>query len=263
MEAMVPDLSRVPGVLGRIARRRLQLVEAAGPQPSPPPAERPPSFAEALAAPGLSVIAEVKRKSPSEGAIADLDAAEVARAYARAGARAVSVLTEPEFFAGSDADLQAVRAAVALPLLRKDFVVHPLQLDEARALGASAVLLIVAVLGPLTGAYLEAARRAGLDALVEVHDEREAELALEAGAEILGVNNRDLTTLRVDLTTAPRVARHLRALGFAGLLVAESGYRSREELASLEGRFDAVLIGSSLARDPDPGAALRRLLGST
>ena len=259
MEAMVPDLSRVPGVLGRIARRRLQLVEAAGPQPSPPPAERPPSFAEALAAPGLSVIAEVKRKSPSEGAIADLDAAEVARAYARAG----SVLTEPEFFAGSDADLQAVRAAVALPVLRKDFVVHPLQLDEARALGASAVLLIVAVLGPLTGAYMEAARRAGLDALVEVHDEREAELALEAGAEILGVNNRDLTTLRVDLTTAPRVARHLRALGFAGRLVAESGYRSREELVSLEGRFDAVLIGSSLARDPDPGAALRRLLGST
>ncbi len=262
MEAMIPDLSRVPGVLGRIARRRLERVEAGGLRDARSPAGRPPSLAEALAAPGLSVIAEVKRKSPSEGEIADLDAAEVARAYARAGARAVSVLTEPEFFAGSDADLEAVRAAVELPLLRKDFVVHPSQIDEAVALGASAVLLIVAVLGPLTGAYLEAARAAGLDALIEVHDEREAELALEAGAEILGVNNRDLATLRVDLGTAPRVARHVRALGFDGLLVAESGYRAHEELAPLEGRFDAVLIGSSLARDPDPEAALRRLIGS-
>ncbi len=258
---MIPDLLRIPGVLGRIARKRLERVLAS------PPALRPgevpaPSFADALARPGLSVIAEVKRKSPSEGVIADLDAAAVARAYARAGARAVSVLTEPEFFAGSDADLQAVRKAVKLPVLRKDFVVHPVQLHEARALGASAVLLIVALLGPLVDVYLREAGKAGLDALVEVHDEREAELALEAGARILGVNNRNLKTLRVDLSTAPRVARYVRGLGFAGLLVAESGYRARAELASLEGRFDAVLIGSSLARDPDPEAALRRLLGS-
>ena len=262
MEAMVPDLNRVPGVLGRIARRRLELVAAEPPLPRDEASGKRPSFREALAAPGLSVIAEIKRKSPSEGVIADLDPAEVARAYARAGARAVSVLTEPEFFAGSDADLEAARAAVELPLLRKDFVVHPSQIEGAVALGASAVLLIVAVLGPLTGPYLETARAAGLDALVEVHDEGEAELALEAGAKILGVNNRDLTTLRVDLSTAPRVARHVRALGFDGLLVAESGYRARKELVSLEGRFDAVLIGSSLARDPDPEAALRCLIGS-
>ncbi len=218
-------------------------------------------FAGALAQPGLSVIAEIKRKSPSEGVIAELDAAKVARAYQLAGARAVSVLTEPDFFAGSDADLIAARGATDIPLLRKDFVVHPRQVQEARGLGASAVLLIVAVLGRFTGAYIKEARAAGLDALVEVHDEAEAELALESGAKIIGINNRDLKTLRVDLTVAPRLARHLRSRGYRGLLVAESGYSSTSELSALEPDFDAVLIGSSLVREPDPGRALRKLLG--
>ena len=259
---MIPDLKGVPGVLGRIARGRLERVLRA-PEPGAwETGPEPPSFERALGAPGLSVIAEIKRKSPSEGALAPLDAAQVARAYADAGARALSVLTEPDHFAGSDDDLRAARAAVELPLLRKDFVVHPRQVWEARALGASAVLLIVAILGPLTAAYLEEARKAGLAALVEVHDEGEADLALEAGARILGVNNRDLTTLEVDLRVAPRVAAYARARGFAGLLVAESGYRAREELTALHPLFDAVLVGSALARDPDPGAALRRLLAA-
>ncbi len=259
---MIPDLKRVPGVLGRIARGRLERALHAPAPGAWEPGPEPASFAGALAAPGLSVIAEIKRKSPSEGALAPLDAAQVARAYAAAGARAISVLTEPDHFAGSDEDLRDVRAAVELPLLRKDFVVHPRQVQEARSLGASAVLLIVAILGPLTAAYLEEATRSGLAALVEVHDEAEAELALEAGARILGVNNRDLTTLKVDLATAPRVARYVRGRGYTGLLVAESGYRSQGELASLDPLFDGVLVGSALARDPDPGAALRRLLRS-
>jgi len=165
---MRPDLSRVPGVLGEIARKRASEV-APYPLPEPPSV---PSFKEALLRPGLSVIAEVKRQSPSEGLIREVDPVEAALAYARGGARAVSVLTEPHRFGGSLLDLKRVREAVDLPLLRKDFVVDPFMLEEARAFGASAALLIVALLGELTGAYLEEARRLGLEALVEVHTER-------------------------------------------------------------------------------------------
>lgn len=220
-----------------------------------------PSFKEALLRPGLSVIAEVKRQSPSEGLIREVDPVEAALAYARGGARAVSVLTEPHRFGGSLLDLKRVREAVDLPLLRKDFVVDPFMLEEARAFGASAALLIVALLGELTGAYLEEARRLGLEALVEVHTERELEIALEAGAEVLGINNRDLATLHINLETAPRLGRLARKRGFGGVLVAESGYSRKEELKALEGLFDAVLIGTSLMRAPDLEAALRELVG--
>ncbi|TBH21763.1 indole-3-glycerol phosphate synthase TrpC [Thermus thermamylovorans] len=254
---MRPDLARVPGVLGEIARQRA-LEVAPYPLPDPAPV---PSFREALLLPGLSLIAEVKRASPSEGLIRVVDPAEAARAYARGGARAVSVLTEPHRFGGSLRDLLAVRQAVDLPLLRKDFVVDPFMLEEARAHGASAALLIVALLGELTGAYLEEARGLGLEALVEVHTERELEVALEAGAEMVGVNNRDLSTLRIDLGTAPRLGRLARARGFQGVLVAESGYSGREELEPLEGLFDAVLIGTSLMKSPDLEKALRALVG--
>ncbi|GAB5601915.1 indole-3-glycerol phosphate synthase TrpC [Thermus sp. FJN-A] len=254
---MRPDLSRIPGVLGEIARKRA-LEVAPYPLPEPPPV---PSFKEALLLPGLSVIAEVKKQSPSEGAIREVDPAEAARAYGRGGARAISVLTEPHHFGGSLLDLKRVRKAVALPLLRKDFVVDPFMLEEARAFGASAALLIVALLGELTGVYLEAARRLGLEALVEVHTERELEVALEAGAEVLGINNRDLATLRIDLATAPRLGRLARARGFTGVLVAESGYGQKEELKPLEGLFDAVLVGTSLMRARDLEAALRELVG--
>ncbi len=162
---MVPDLSRVPGVLGEICRRRYAEVAALEKNTFDPPPQAPPSFARALSGPGLSLIAEVKRKSPSQGEIAALDAAQVAQAYAAGGAQAISVLTEPHYFAGSDRDLIEVRQAVGLPILRKDFTVHPLQIAQARALGASAVLLIVAVLGQLTEAYLRLARSEGLDSV--------------------------------------------------------------------------------------------------
>ncbi len=254
---MRPDLSQVPGVLGEIARTRAREV-VPYPLPAPPPV---PSFREALRAGGLSLIAEVKRESPSEGPIRQVDAVEAAKAYAAGGARAISVLTEPHRFGGSLSDLVRVREAVVLPLLRKDFVVDPFMLEEARAFGASAALLIVALLGEGTGAYLAEARRLGLEALVEVHTERELEVALEAGAEVIGINNRDLATLRVDLDTAPRLGRLARKRGFAGVLVAESGYARKEELQALKGIFDAVLVGTSLMRRADLAEAVRELVG--
>ncbi len=247
----------MPGVLGEIARRRAQDV-APYPLPEPPPV---PSFSQALALPGLSLIAEVKRRSPSEGLIREVDPVEAASAYERGGARAISVLTEPHRFGGSLEDLKRVRQAVGLPLLRKDFVVDPFMLEEARAFGASAALLIVALLGELTGAYIEKARALGLEALVEVHTEEELELALESGAEILGINNRDLVSLRIDLSTAPRLGRLARERGYGGLLVAESGYARREDLEGLKGLFDAVLVGTSLMRRPDLAQAVRELVG--
>jgi indole-3-glycerol phosphate synthase len=256
---MIPDLSRVPGVLGEISRRRLAEVASLEPRRFPTPPQTVPSFAEALRGPGLALIAEVKRKSPSQGDIARLKPAQVARAYAEGGARALSVLTEPHYFAGSNADLLEVRRAVDLPILRKDFTVHPLQIEEARALGASAVLLIVAVLGERTGEYLEMARQQGLDTLVEVHDEAELGVALSSGTEIIGVNNRNLVDLKIDRRTAPRLGRLARERGFTGVLVAESGYGDPSEVEEIRGLFEAVLVGTSLARSGDWAAATRKL----
>jgi indole-3-glycerol phosphate synthase len=259
---VIPDLSAIPGVLGEICRRRLaelqpRLEQAKFTQPFVPA----PSFYSALAQPGLSLIAEVKRKSPSQGDIAPLNAPEVARAYQAGGARAISVLTEPHYFAGSDEDLQAVRQAVDLPLLRKDFVVHPAQIAEARGLGASAVLLMVSVLGELTKDYLELATSHDLDALVEVHDEQELGIALKAKAPIIGINNRDLSTLGIDLSTAPRLGKLARNQGFSGLLVAESGYSRPQELQVLPEWFEAVLIGTSLARSKAWAQAVQTIGG--
>lgn len=241
------ELSGVPGVLGEISRRRLQEVLPLIKQPLAAftPA---PSFANALALPGLSLIAEVKRKSPSQGDIAPINPAGLAQQYQQGGARAISVLTEPHYFAGADADLLAVKQAVQLPLLRKDFTVHPWQIDQARSLGAAAVLLIVAVLGKHTAAYLQHAKNLGLDALVEVHDANELAIALDAGANIVGINNRDLRTLHIDLSTAPKLGSLARSQGFSGLLVAESGYSDATQLAPLGKLFDAVLVGTSLVR---------------
>jgi indole-3-glycerol phosphate synthase len=216
-------------------------------------------FAGALALDGLSVIAEVKRRSPSRGPIAeDLDAPDLAGRYAAGGAAAISVLTEPEFFSGSPADLAAVRAAVDLPVLRKDFVVHPAQVWETRALGADAVLLIVAVLddSELVG-LLATAAEAGLAALVEVHTAAEAERALWAGAGIIGVNNRDLTTFDVDLGTAER----LRAgLPEGVIAVAESGVSSPAGAARMSAAgYEAILVGEAAVRAVDPAAFVRSL----
>lgn len=254
-------LDGVPGVLGTIARERAGDYKASPPGAETLPVPGRPSFAAALRGPAIAVVAEVKRASPSRGAITGVDPVDLARRYARAGASAISVLTEERHFLGSLEHLRAVAAAVDLPILRKDFVVHPLQVAEARASGASAVLLIAAVLGPALGAYLAYAEALGLDALVEVHDEAELDRALDAGARVLGVNNRDLRSLRIDLAVAPRLLRCARERGFVGVGVAESGYASRDELAALRGLADAVLVGSSLAGSGDPGAALTALFG--
>lgn len=252
------EAERVPGVLGRISAGRVLAYKDVPLSLEISVSERP-SFVEALRASGLSIIAEVKRKSPSLGDIAALDPRMAALAYAAGGAAALSVLTEPDHFGGKLAHLSQVAEAVQLPLIRKDFTVHPAQLFEAKASGASAVLLIVAVLRAHTEGYLQLARQLGLDALVEVHDEAELELALATGAEIIGVNNRDLKTLKIDLATSPRLLRVARDAGFGGVLVAESGYREAAELAPVLGLADAVLIGSSVAGSGDLETAVRLL----
>jgi indole-3-glycerol phosphate synthase len=223
------------------------------------PPRRP--FAAALARPGrVNVIAEHKRRSPSRGRIReDLTPADVACDYAAAGAAALSVLTEPESFGGSLEHLVEARASVPLPVLRKDFVVGEWQLWEARAAGADAALLIVAALSDAELRHLLAtAREAGLEALVEVHDQAELDRALAAGATVVGVNNRDLRTLEVRLETSLGLAHAIPADVVA---VAESGLRTGRDLSRLRGAgFDAFLIGESLMASPDPGAALRAII---
>jgi len=240
------DLSGIPGVLGEICRQRQTDLERALWMPERPltPA---PSLYRALRQPGLSLIAEIKRRSPSQGALASFRAAEVARAYAQGGAQALSVLTEPHFFEGSEQDLLEARQVVLLPILRKDFVVDLRQIAQTRHLGASAVLLIVAVLGRNLAEFMAEAQAQGVEVLVEVHSEEELRLALELEVPLLGINNRDLRDLSVDLRTAPRLGALARAWGYRGLLVAESGYSNPRELAALQG-FDGVLVGSSLVR---------------
>nr|WP_221284162.1 indole-3-glycerol phosphate synthase TrpC [Deinococcus humi] len=255
----LPDPSRVPGVLGRIVQERAGDYREASPDFGP---ARPAAclFEAALGGPDLALIAEVKRASPSQGAIAPLDPAAAARAYQSGGAAAISVLTEPRHFDGNPQALHSVVGAVELPVLRKDFVVHPAMLSEAAEWGASATLLMVSVLKEATGAYLQAAHHLGLDALVEVHDETELDVALESGARIIGVNNRDLTTLDINLAVSPRLIRLARQRGFTGVLVAESGYRSPDQIAQIRGLADAVLVGSSLAGSGDLTRAARELL---
>lgn len=209
---------------------------------------------------GTAVIAEIKRRSPSKGLIrADFDAEKIAVAYAAAGAAGISVLTDQEFFGGSLEILRQVRAAVGTPLLRKDFVIDPYQIDEARVAGADAVLLIVAALDDASLSALHAhARSLDLDVLVEVHDEAELDRALAMGATLVGVNNRDLRSFEVDLGTTERLAARIGDA--AVLLVAESGIESAADVARLE-RAGArgFLVGESLMREPDPGLALAAL----
>jgi indole-3-glycerol phosphate synthase len=215
----------------------------------------------ALAKPGLSLIAEIKRASPSAGDIAPgASPAELAGAYERGGASAVSVLTEPDYFRGSLDDLVEARSVCALPVLRKDFTCEPLHVWEARAAGADAVLLIVAALEQHELVALAGlAAELGLAALVEVHSAPEIERAVEAGAAIVGINTRDLSTLTVD----PETVAKLRPLVPDGVLVVgESGVSSRADVAALEAiEVDAVLVGEAVMRAPDPAAKIRELLG--
>ena len=220
-------------------------------------------FNEALTRPGLSVIAEFKRRSPSAGALApeSIDLAGQVAAYERGGAAALSVLTDERHFGGSLADLRAARAACDLPIIRKDFIVDPYQLYEAAINGADAVLLIVAALADrdLRSLYQEA-RSIDLDVLVEVHDAGELERALEAGAEVIGINNRNLDDMSVDIGTTYELMPDVPA---GKTVVAESGISGREELAELDRvGVDAVLIGGALMTSSDPEAKVRELAGS-
>jgi indole-3-glycerol phosphate synthase len=227
-------------------------------------APAPPSFASALrAAKGVAVIAEVKRRSPSKGWISQsLGAAAQAVIYERGGASAVSVLTEPDSFGGSLDDLWQVVAAVAIPALRKDFLVHPLQLAEARIHGAAAVLLIARSLSPDELPRLaDSARDMGLEILVEIRDEAELERALDCRASVIGVNNRNLETLEIDPATCDRI---IPMIPGGVIAVAESGMRSRADVerAAAAGA-DAVLVGSVLSGADDAASALAGLVSVT
>jgi len=229
------------------------------------PFERPPAFERILlferklAAPGLSFICEVKKASPSKGIIAeDFPYLEIAKEYEAAGAAAISVLTEPEYFLGADQNLREISAAVKIPTLRKDFVIDPYQIYEAKLLGAEAVLLICALLDRETLAeYIKLAGELRLSALVEIHNEAEAEDALSAGARIIGINNRNLKTFDVDTGLSARLRKRLPA----GILaVAESGIKSPDDVAALkDSGVDAVLVGESLMRAADKKQFLAEL----
>lgn len=229
-------------------------------QAAPAGAER--RLRAALSRPGIGVIAEFKRRSPSAGALRDgAELTEIARAYERGGADALSVLTEGPHFDGSLEDLRAARAACELPLLRKDFIVDPYQLYEARQAGADAALLIVAALTTADlRALHELARDLGLDVLIEVHDRAELRAALDVGADLIGINNRDLRDFSVDVE---RTFALLDAIPAGVRVVSESGIGEPHQLARLrEAGVDGVLVGESLMRAPAPEAALRALRSS-
>ncbi|HET8625565.1 MAG TPA: indole-3-glycerol phosphate synthase TrpC [Gemmatimonadales bacterium] len=241
--------------LDDLRRRRPELEARAAKAPAAP------SFQAALRGARVGVIAEVKRQSPSRGVIrGDLEPVEQARAYAAAGAAAISVLTDGPFFGGSIGDLERVAAAVRVPVLRKDFILDESQIVEARAAGAAAVLLIVRALSvERLRALLAAAGAAGLETLVEVHTDEELDVAVNAGAPVIGVNSRDLDTFRVD------VKRGWRLLGQVPpdrVAVAESGMASVADVeqAAAAGA-DAVLIGTALSAAPDPTSAVQALAG--
>lgn len=224
-------------------------------------AEPMPSFLHAVRdRHGRSIIAEVKKASPSKGIIrADFDPLQLAKTYEANGAAAISVLTEKKFFQGSLEYLRLIRAQVALPLLRKDFLFDPYQVYEARAFGASAILLIVAILTNAQMSELsEVARSLGLDCLIEVHDEHELERALTCGVSVLGINNRDLRTFHTTSTTSERLMRLVPA---GVTVVSESGLSNNDQLARLEAQgVRAFLIGETFIAAADPGASLRELL---
>ncbi len=234
-------------------RRAIELASGA-----PPPHD----FAAALRRPGrINIVAEIKRASPTRGKIREgAEPGAVARAFAEAGAAAISVLTDARFFLGAPEHLEEARRAMPLPVLRKDFLFDEYQVYRSRAYGADALLLIARILPEKElQTLIGVARSLHMDALVEVHSEEEIKKAAGCGATVLGVNNRDLTTLAVSLETSIRLAGSLPG---SAVKVSESGIETREDIARLrEAGYEAFLIGERLMREPDPGAALRLLLG--
>jgi indole-3-glycerol phosphate synthase len=225
--------------------------------------DRPPAFADALRRANVAIVAEVKRSSPSKGAInLGLDVEKQVRAYEKGGVAGISILTEPRRFAGSNEDLSRARATVPTPLLKKDFHVEVVQILEARSLGASAALVIVRAVPPARlKELIKAGDDIGIEILVEVRDEAELELALSLDARLIGVNNRNLETLEIDPDTSMR----LLPLIPAGIVaIAESGVRSVADITLLAAAgADAVLVGSELSASGDPEAAVRALTGVT
>lgn len=254
----IADIS-VDGVLAEIARARLQDYANKPLETAITNQQNRPDFTATLAQKGLSLIAEIKRASPSQGLIAAIDPLTTAKIYKQAGVKAISILTEERYFQGNLNHLITVANEIELPLLRKDFTVHPYQLFEAKNAGASAVLLIVALLKEHTKAYLELAKQLSLTALVEVHNKEELDIALAAGANVIGVNNRDLKTLTINLNNAPELMNYAKDKGFKGLLIAESGYSKAEELYPLTDLADAVLIGTSIAGSKDLAKTIKNL----
>ncbi len=222
-------------------------------------ARAPKDFRAALRGNRLAVIAEVKKASPSKGVICpDFHPVEIAKAYEAAGADALSILTEESYFQGSSGYLEEIRRAVSLPILRKDFILDPYQIYEARAVGADAVLLIAALLDARAlREYAGLAKSLGLACLMEAHNERELAEVLEAGGTLVGVNNRDLATFRVDLGTTARLAKRVPE---GCVLVSESGVSARRDMETLRSAgADAVLIGETLMRSADPAKTLHDL----
>lgn len=241
-----------PGDMKMLAAEAKARIEAGCPEADFP-------FEKALAKPGMSFICEVKKASPSKGIIAeDFPYVEIGKEYEAAGADAISVLTEPFYFKGSNDYLSAIRKEVSIPLLRKDFTVDEYMIYQAKAIGADAVLLICAILSPMQlSEYGGIAKELGLSALIEAHDEKEIESALAAGARIIGVNNRNLKDFTVDIRNSVR----LRELVPRDILfVSESGMKSRADIVSLEENgTNAVLIGETLMRSEDKAAMLAAL----
>lgn len=262
-----PLRDTVPDILARIVARKREEVAALLPHAAEwesAALARAPSreFARALASRAPAIIAEAKKASPSKGLLsADFDPARIARAYERGGAAAMSVLTDADFFQGSLADMEAARAAVSLPVIRKDFTIHPAQIAQAAACGADAILLIAAILTESElRSFRELAERFQMDALVEVHSRPELDSAIAAGSRIIGVNNRNLSTFEVSLETSLRLSE---AIPPNVIRVSESGIHTAADIAQLrDAGFSAFLIGERLMKSGDPEGALGQLLAA-
>jgi indole-3-glycerol phosphate synthase len=223
-------------------------------------APQPKAFPDVFRGPGIHIIAEIKRASPSKGLLnADIEPAALARTYAVGGACAISVLTEEDHFRGSLSDLREVRSAVSLPILRKDFIIESFQIFEARLAGADSVLLIAALLeGGALKSLIELSRSLAMEPLVEIHDEYELSIALDAGAGLIGINNRDLRTFRTDLEVTVKLASLIPG---DRTIISESGIRTQQDISRLrDSGVHGFLIGESLVKSPDPEATLQELL---
>ena len=221
------------------------------------------SFVDAIKKPGINLITEAKAASPSSGVIvSDYDPVKIARIYERAGAASISVLTDSKYFSGDIEHLRKVKGAVSIPVLRKDFIIDEAQICESRLAGADALLLIVRILRPdELERLIKATNDLGMAALVEVHSESEAKIALDTGAEVIGINNRDLDTLEVDVATTERIIKAAPELK-KKLLISESGISSRADIEMLfKAGVNAVLVGEAILKSPDMGAKIKELIG--